>query len=87
MLSYAQLSLFCPKICSTLTTCTNTSVSTIRWPFETYRILKTAFTSFVWISEQTAMIALHKNNHLFIMTQTEYIYCAVRTESINTTNI
>jgi len=39
------------------------------------------------ISEQTAMTALYRNGPLFIMNRTDCIYCAVGTESINTTKI
>ena len=34
---------------------------------------------FVWISEQTAINSLHSINWLVCMTQTESVYCAVRT--------
>jgi hypothetical protein len=36
-------------------------------------------TSFVWISQQTAIISLRSKTSVFI-TETEYVYCAVRTE-------
>jgi hypothetical protein len=36
---------------------------------------------FVWISEQTAIITLYSINGLVFITETESVYCAVRTES------
>jgi hypothetical protein len=39
---------------------------------------------FVWISEQTAVISLYSINWLVFTTETECVYCAVRTESLNT---
>jgi hypothetical protein len=38
------------------------------------------FMCFVWISEQTAIISLYKVNWLVCITETECVYCAVRTE-------
>jgi hypothetical protein len=37
------------------------------------------FTCFVWISEQTAIISLYNINWLVFITETECVYCAVRT--------
>jgi len=37
------------------------------------------FMCFVWISEQTAIISLYNNNWLVFITETECVYCAVRT--------
>jgi hypothetical protein len=37
------------------------------------------FTCFVWISEQTATISLYSINWLVFITETECVYCAVRT--------
>jgi hypothetical protein len=37
--------------------------------------------SFVWISEQTAIISLYNVNWLVCITETESVYCAGRTES------
>jgi hypothetical protein len=39
------------------------------------------FMCFVWISEQTAIISLYSINWLVFVTETECVYCAVRTES------
>jgi hypothetical protein len=41
--------------------------------------------SFMWISEQTAIISLYSINWLVFITETENVYCAVRTGSLNTT--
>jgi len=38
---------------------------------------------FVWISEQTAIISLYNINWLVCITETESVYCAVRTGSLN----
>jgi hypothetical protein len=37
---------------------------------------------FVWIWEQTAIISLYSINWLVCITETECVYCAVRTESL-----
>ena len=41
---------------------------------------QTVFMCFVWISEQTAIISLYNINWLVFITETECVYCAVRTE-------
>ena len=41
---------------------------------------------FVLISEQTAIISLYSINLLVFITETESVYCAVRTGSLNQTN-
>ena len=46
----------------------------------------TVFMCFVWISEQTAIISLYNINWLVFITQTQCVYCAVRTGSVNTLN-
>jgi hypothetical protein len=38
---------------------------------------------FVWISEQTAIISLYNINWLVFITETECVYCAVRTGYLN----
>ena len=38
---------------------------------------------FVWISEQTAVISLYIFNLLVFITETESVYCAVRSKSLN----
>jgi hypothetical protein len=42
------------------------------------------FTCFVWIWEQTAIISLYSINWLGFLTETECVYCAVRTGCLNT---
>ena len=44
----------------------------------------TVFMCFVWIWEQTAIISLYSINWLVLIKHTEYVYCAVRAESLNT---
>ena len=41
------------------------------------------FMCFVWISEQTAIISLYSINWLVFVTETQFVYCAVRTGSLN----
>jgi hypothetical protein len=40
---------------------------------------------FVWIWEQTAIMSLYNTNWLAFITETDCVYCAVRTESLNLT--
>ena len=42
-----------------------------------------AFMCFVWISEQTAIIYLYSINLLVFITETQSVYSAVRTGSLN----
>ena len=42
---------------------------------------------FVWIWEQTAIISLYIINWLVCITETECVYCAVRTECLNITQV
>ena len=41
------------------------------------------FMCFVWISEQTAIISLYSINWLVFITETDSVYCAVRTGYLN----
>ena len=41
------------------------------------------FMYFVWISEKTAIITLYSINWLVFVTETECVYCAVRTGYLN----
>ena len=43
----------------------------------------TVFMCFVWIWEQTAIISLYSINWLVFITETQRVYCAVRTGSLN----
>jgi len=45
------------------------------------------FMCFVWIWEQTVIISLYSINWLVFITETECVYCAVRTGSLNNTDI
>ena len=45
------------------------------------------FVCFVWIWEQTAIISLYSIKWLVCITETECVYCAVRTESLNTSRV
>ena len=45
------------------------------------------FMCFVWISEQTAIISLYNLNWLVFITQTESVYCAVRTGCLKTIQV
>ena len=45
------------------------------------------FVCFVWIWEQTAIISLYSINWLVCITETECVYCAVRTGSLNVTQV
>jgi hypothetical protein len=43
---------------------------------------QSVFMCFVWISEQRAIISLYSINWLVFITETECVYCAVRTDSL-----
>ena len=45
------------------------------------------FMCFVWIWEQTAIISLYSINWLVFITETECVYCAVRTGSLYTASL
>ena len=45
------------------------------------------FMCFVWISEQTAIISLYNISWLVFITETECVYCAVRTGCLNTIHV
>jgi len=83
----------CYRICSWCDTkCTQTADE---WcPFKsqwllcvleglTHKFAHTAvFMCSVWVSEQTAIISLHSINWLVCITETECVYCAVRSGSL-----
>jgi hypothetical protein len=50
-----------------------------------YVLPHSVFMCFVWILEQTAIISLYNINWLvfFLINETECVYCAVRTGSLN----
>ena len=45
------------------------------------------FVCFVWMWEQTAIISLYNINWLVFITETECVYCAVRTDNLNITRV
>jgi hypothetical protein len=51
------------------------------------KLWTSAFTCFVWISEQTAIISLYSINWLIFTTETECVYCAVRNKYFSTVYI
>jgi hypothetical protein len=53
------------------------------WHTKILRSAHSVFMCFVWIWEQTAIISLYSINRLIFITETEYVYCAVRTEYLN----
>ena len=69
-------------VCITETECVYCAVRT----GYLYIILRSAHTAvfmcFVWIWEQTAIISLYSINWLVCITETESVYCAVRTGSL-----
>jgi hypothetical protein len=50
-------------------------------------VLSLTSVCFVWIWEQTAIISLYNINWLVCITETEYVYCAVRTGSLYTASL
>jgi hypothetical protein len=48
-----------------------------------YLSLVDKFMFFVWISEQAAITSLHSIKMTVFTTETEWVYCAVRTKSLN----
>jgi len=48
---------------------------------------QSVFVCFVWVSEQTAIISLHSINWLVCITEIQSVYCAVRTECLNTIQV
>ena len=81
----AQWSLYVPHsghyMYRTLVTICTTSLT-----FTNLRSAHTAvFMCFVWISEQTAIISLYNITWVVFITETECVYCAVRTDCLNIT--
>ena len=69
--------LICPLYSLVVTICT-TSLTFNNSTFCPHSV----FICFVWISEQTAIISLSSINWLVSVTETECVYCAVRTGSL-----
>jgi hypothetical protein len=78
----AQWSLYVPHsghyMYRTVVTIYTTSLTSNNSTFSPH----TVFMCFVWISEQTAIISLYNINWLVCITETECVYCAVRTECL-----
>ena len=66
------------EISPVVTICT-TSLTFNNSPFRPHSV----FMCFVWIWEQTAIISLYSINWLVCIAETESVYCAVRTGSLN----
>ena len=74
-------------VCITETECVYCAVRTENWIFTNSTFCPySVFTCFVWIWEQTAVISLYNINWLVCITETECVYCAVRTEHLTFTN-
>ena len=74
-------------VCITETECVYCAVRT-GYLYIILRSAQTAvFICFVWISEQTAIISLYNINWLVFITETECVYCAVRTVFICNTEL
>jgi hypothetical protein len=71
---YRQWSLYVPPV---VTICT----ARLTFHNSTFRP-HSVFTCFMWIWEQTAIISLYNINWLVYITETECVYCAVRTDCL-----
>ena len=72
----------CPKTSVTRYAIIQNSAGLLYEHYKTLRSAHTAvFMCFVWIWEQTAIISLYNINWLVFITETECVYCAVRTGS------
>ena len=73
--AHIQLCVSCPS--SPVVTICTASLTFSNSTFSPHSV----FMCFVWISEQTAIISLYSINWLVCITETECVYCAVRTGS------
>ena len=74
-------------VCITETACVYCAVRTEHLTFTNSTFCPhCVFMCFVWIWEQTAIISLYSINWLVCITETECVYCAVRTEHLTFTN-
>jgi len=70
-------------VCITETECVYCAVRTELLTFNNSTFCPhSVFMCFVWIWEQTAIISLYSINWLICITETECVYCAVRTEHL-----
>jgi hypothetical protein len=65
--------------------CAVRTLCTTRFNTHKFYVLPTqcVYVFFVWISEQTAIVSLYSINWVVFTTETESVYCAVRTVSLN----
>ena len=74
-------------VCITETACVYCAVRTEHLTFTNCTFCPhSVFMCFVWIWEQTAIISLYSINWLVCITETDCVYCAVRTEHSTFTN-
>ena len=73
MILFKEFNIFCSPVVTIRTTSLTFSNSTF--------CPHSVFMCFVWIAEQTAIISLYNINWLVFVTETECVYCAVRTGS------
>jgi len=62
-------------------------VFTVRYVLHSTFCPHSIFMCFVWIREQTAIISLYSIDWLVFITETECVYYAVQTGSLNTTEV
>jgi len=84
---YRQRSLYVPPVVTmyrtVVTICTASGHYMYRqFNSQQFFVLPTQCICFLWIWEQTAIISLHNINWLVCITETESVYCAVRTGSL-----
>jgi len=79
-----QREAWCLHVTGKRTTSQKIAVSLLSSPVVTIRTFcpRSVFMCFVWICEQTAIISLYSINWLVCITETESVYCAVRTGSL-----
>ena len=73
--------------CMSLTVTVSTIVECLRTDCDILGAKNSVFMCFVWISEQTAIISLYNINWLVCITETESVYCAVRTGYLTVINV
>ena len=74
-------------VCVTETECVYCAVRTEHLTFTNFTFCPhSVFMCFVWFWDQTAIISLYSINWLVCVTETECVYCAVRTEHLTFTN-
>jgi hypothetical protein len=61
------------------------TLRTTRYNIQKFYVVLTSLLCFVWISGQTATLALHDINRLVLYNRCGSVYCAVPTESLHKT--